>query len=66
MYRLVGVVAHIGSGGNYGHYICYVKIGKQWYLFNDDEMEQVDDYMLEALWGYKGMTKCAYMLFYSL
>lgn len=39
MYRLVGVVAHIGSGGNYGHYICYVKIGKQWYLFNDDEME---------------------------
>jgi hypothetical protein len=22
--------------------------------------------MLESLWGYKGLTKCAYMLFYSL
>ena len=66
MYKLVGVVAHIGSGGNYGHYISYVKINKQWFMFNDDEISEVDDFMLESLWGYKGVTKCGYMLFYTI
>jgi ubiquitin C-terminal hydrolase len=27
MYKLVGVVAHLGQGENYGHYISYIKIG---------------------------------------
>jgi ubiquitin C-terminal hydrolase len=36
MYKLVGVVAHLGKGENYGHYISYIKIGKQWFLINDD------------------------------
>ena len=66
MYKLVGVVSHIGQGENYGHYISYIKINSVWYEFNDDEITKIDDYMLESLWGYKGLTKCAYMLFYSL
>jgi ubiquitin C-terminal hydrolase len=66
MYKLVGVVSHIGQGENYGHYISYIKIDSVWYEFNDDEITKIDDYMLESLWGYKGLTKCAYMLFYSL
>lgn len=41
LYKLVGVVAHIGNGGNYGHYISYIKINKQWFLFNDDEIKEV-------------------------
>lgn len=65
-YRLVGVVAHYGRGENYGHYVSYIKIGQVWYIFNDDEITEVEDYMLEALWGYKGVSNCAYMLFYSL
>jgi len=46
MYRLVGVVAHLGTGGNYGHYMSYLKIGKQWYQFNDDEISEIDDYTI--------------------
>ena len=64
--RLVGVIAHLGQGENYGHYMSYVRIGKKWFIFNDDEITEVEDYMLESLWGYKGVSKCAYMLFYSL
>jgi ubiquitin C-terminal hydrolase len=37
-YKLVGVVVHLGSGENYGHYLSYIKIGTKWYVFNDDEI----------------------------
>jgi ubiquitin C-terminal hydrolase len=40
------VVAHIGTGGSYGHYVSYIKINNQWFYFNDDEIIEVDDYML--------------------
>lgn len=46
--------------------MSYIKIGAKWYVFNDDEISEVEDHTLESLWGYKGLTKCAYMLFYSL
>ena len=46
LYKLVGVVAHIGTGGNYGHYVSYIKINKQWFMFNDEEIKEVEDYML--------------------
>jgi ubiquitin carboxyl-terminal hydrolase 5/13 len=35
---LVGVVVHLGTGENYGHYLSYIKIGTKWYIFNDDEI----------------------------
>jgi ubiquitin C-terminal hydrolase len=66
MYKLVGVVVHLGTGENYGHYISYIKIGQKWFVFNDDEISETDCYLLESLWGYKGLSKCAYMLFYSI
>lgn len=36
IYKLVGVVVHMGTGENYGHYLSYIRIGSKWYVFNDD------------------------------
>jgi ubiquitin C-terminal hydrolase len=36
LYKLVGVVVHLGTGENYGHYLSYIKIGTKWFVFNDD------------------------------
>ena len=66
LYRLVGAVVHLGTGENYGHYVSYIRTGGKWFVFNDDEIVETEDYMLESLWGYKGLSKCAYMLFYSI
>ena len=44
MYRLVGAIAHIGKDGSFGHYISYIKIGKKWFLFNDDEIKHIEDF----------------------
>lgn len=38
LYKLVGVVVHLGTGENYGHYISYIRIGQKWFVFNDDEI----------------------------
>ena len=56
-------MVHIGTEENYGHYI---RTGGKWFVFNDDKIVETVDDMLESLWAYKGLSKCAYMLFYSL
>ena len=37
-YTLQAVVSHSGSSPLVGHYICYGKIGNDWYLFNDSHV----------------------------
>lgn len=35
-YRLLAVVSHMGRSADHGHYVCHVRRGNQWILFNDD------------------------------
>ena len=35
---LFGVIVHIGDDIDSGHYVAYVRHGKTWYLFDDDEV----------------------------
>lgn len=65
MYNLYAIVVHLGQGNRYGHYIAVVKINGRWIQFNDDEVEFVDEQMIEKLFGGKGSSMCAYMLFYD-
>lgn len=39
-YRLYGVIQHIGSGLNFGHYVCAMRgfKGQRWYHFDDQEV----------------------------
>ncbi len=41
-YSLVAVLVHKGQSCHRGHYIAYVRKGKDWYLANDDVVTKVD------------------------
>ena len=45
-YELFALTVHIGSL-NQGHYVAYTKRNGKWFLFNDEEVEQVKE--VEAL-----------------
>jgi len=67
-FSLFAVVVHVGSGMNHGHYVCLVKIHRQWFLFDDETVEGIDDSQLHTCFGsaqegsgnYSG-----YLLFYQ-
>eukprot|EP00958_Prasinococcus_capsulatus_P005488 scaffold527_cov368-Prasinococcus_capsulatus_cf.AAC.56 len=54
-YRLLGFVSHIGRDTGSGHYVCHIKKGGKWYLFNDEKVA------LSA----KPPTKMGYLYFYE-
>ncbi|SCO65933.1 ubiquitin carboxyl-terminal hydrolase 13, putative [Plasmodium vivax] len=41
-YELVASIVHMGSNANSGHYICYIKDGSQWYVYNDNKIGLCD------------------------
>ena len=55
-YGLVAVTVHKGTLSG-GHYIAFVKRGKQWYLFNDELFEPVTETLV--------LSQEAYLLFYQ-
>ena len=34
-YTLHAVIVHLGKSVHSGHYVCYIKKGKEWVLYND-------------------------------
>lgn len=42
-YEIMSVIVQIG-GVNAGHYICYVKIGGKWFLFNDNSLTEFESF----------------------
>jgi len=36
-YECVGIVSHLGTNRDFGHYVAYAKCNGDWYLFNDDK-----------------------------
>ncbi len=67
-YELFAVVVHMGSGPNHGHYVCLVKTHKHWILFDDDEVQLVDDDYIQSVFGaqhdVQASTDTGYLLFY--
>ena len=39
-YRLFGTINHFGSI-NSGHYYSYIRIGEDWYKFNDSKVQKI-------------------------
>ena len=37
-YELLSIISHIGKNTEHGHYVCHVKKGNQWVLFNDEKV----------------------------
>ena len=44
-YSLCGVVLHVGSGPNHGHYVSLVKIHNHWLFFDDENVEMICIYL---------------------
>jgi ubiquitin C-terminal hydrolase len=36
LYNLVSIVVHVGTGNEYGHYYCIVKLGNKWVKLDDE------------------------------
>jgi ubiquitin carboxyl-terminal hydrolase 5/13 len=39
-YDLAAVVSHIGKNTEHGHYVCHIKKGDKWVLYNDDKVAE--------------------------
>jgi len=69
MYSLFAVVVHVGSGPNHGHYVSMIKSANTWLLFDDDNIEVVQESDLMTCFGSASdivsNTDCGYLLFYQ-
>jgi len=69
LYTLAGVIVHVGSGPNHGHYVALIKSHGQWLLFDDDAVEPKDEFEIENVFGLthdvNSSTETGYILFYQ-
>lgn len=67
---LFGVIIHVGSGPNSGHYKAVVKSGDKWVMFDDDIVTRTDESFVRSLYGcpgeHVGINETGYMLFYAM
>ena len=51
IYKLIGVVTHLGESGASGHFIAYCKspIDGEWYKYNDDLVTKVYNFKQEII-----------------
>jgi ubiquitin carboxyl-terminal hydrolase 12/46 len=74
LYELFAVVVHVGAGPSHGHYVTLAKSsGGVWMLYDDDQVEIVEDYSLQEVFGISESgqsvtgacsSDCGYILFY--
>ncbi|KAK9845683.1 hypothetical protein WJX84_010743, partial [Apatococcus fuscideae] len=69
LYDLIGVVVHVGSGPNHGHYISYVRSHNKWLLFDDENVEVMDEATVRTAFGstyeYSSNMDHGYILLYQ-
>ncbi|KAI8991025.1 hypothetical protein BDF20DRAFT_811286 [Mycotypha africana] len=64
-YELVAVLTHVGRSADSGHYIAWVKKGKnEWHKFDDDKVSVLQDSDIERLDG-GGDWHTAYIVLYQ-
>eukprot|EP00955_Chlamydomonas_euryale_P000031 294-Chlamydomonas_euryale.AAC.1 len=40
VYELLGFISHVGSNTACGHYVCHVKKGGRWVIYNDEKVAE--------------------------
>ncbi|CAI2176478.1 16042_t:CDS:10 [Funneliformis geosporum] len=65
LYELYAICVHIGSGPYHGHYVTLVKSIGQWLLFDDENVETVDESEIHKYFGDLPATGSGYVLFYQ-
>ncbi|KAL4436015.1 hypothetical protein ABPG74_022250 [Tetrahymena malaccensis] len=64
-YQLNSVIIHHGQGLSIGHYTALIKKTDSWYLYDDEQITQVDEFNVYDYFGSNNNPSCAYMLFYQ-
>ena len=51
IYKLIGVITHLGESGQSGHFIahCLSPIDNNWYTYNDDLVSLIKDIKIEVI-----------------
>ncbi|RIB20110.1 hypothetical protein C2G38_1964389, partial [Gigaspora rosea] len=65
LYELYAICVHIGSGPYHGHYVTLVKSMGQWLLFDDENVDPVDEAEIQKYFGDSPGTGSGYVLFYQ-
>eukprot|EP01103_Thecamoeba_quadrilineata_P015522 TRINITY_DN4934_c0_g2_i1.p1 TRINITY_DN4934_c0_g2~~TRINITY_DN4934_c0_g2_i1.p1 ORF type:complete len:368 (+),score=58.48 TRINITY_DN4934_c0_g2_i1:12-1115(+) len=69
VYDLFAVVVHVGSGPNHGHYVSYIKSYNNWLVFDDDNVEMMEETSIQSCFGSTQertqTSHCGYLLFYQ-
>jgi len=72
LYTLFAIVIHMGSGPNLGHYISLIKSYGNWILFDDENIELIEEQDIRLSFGSTNemlnrvsRTDCGYLLFYQ-
>ena len=62
MYKLIGVITHLGESSMSGHFIAFCKdpLNGKWYKYNDEIVDEVNDFKKEVIDFAK-----PYLLFYQ-
>jgi ubiquitin C-terminal hydrolase len=51
-YKLFAVVVHIGNGPSHGHYVSIIRCHDTWFLFDDENVEPIEQDALEHCFGH--------------
>ncbi|KAJ3125224.1 hypothetical protein HK100_010924 [Physocladia obscura] len=65
LYTLSSVIVHLGIGPHQGHYIALVKSFDHWVLFDDDNVECVDETEISRYFGDLNNPGTGYILLYE-
>lgn len=38
VYELAAFVSHMGTSTNVGHYVCHIRKGDRWVIYNDEKV----------------------------
>lgn len=68
LYELFAIIVHVGSDASHGHYVSIVRKGGAWHLYDDMEIQKLNDSSLESFFGCREAEyhHDGYMLFYSV
>ncbi|ORZ08865.1 hypothetical protein BCR41DRAFT_297322, partial [Lobosporangium transversale] len=65
IYDLNAFVVHVGSGPHHGHYVAVVKHQDRWLLFDDENVETIDESDIHKYFGDSSQLGSGYVLFYQ-
>lgn len=65
LYRLYGIIVHIGTGPHHGHYIAILRVSSRWFVFDDETIRVIDEEDIQRYYGDTPGTGSAYVLFYQ-